>query len=103
MAQGDHKGPYKRGDERVGVRETDVVTEAVVAVLGVRGQECRLWKLEKASKSLPMRLRREPSPADTLILYFQPPELSDDKFVLFQATDVSAPVGSAYRWLFQLP
>lgn len=70
---------------------------------GSRGQECRLWKLEKASKSLPMRLQREPSPADTLILYFQPPELSDDKFVLFQATEVSAPVGSAYRWLFQLP
>ena len=43
----------------------------------------RSWKTRKA---LPLEPQREHSPADTLIVDLEPPELQDNVFLLFRVT-----------------
>lgn len=45
-----------------------------------------LWKLERQGNGPPLEPRKEPSPDDTLMLDFWPPELQENKSELFKAT-----------------
>lgn len=102
-AQGGHKGPCKRGDRRAGVRETDVVTEAAVAVLWVPRPGGSPLEAGKGKQEPPHEAPERAQPRCTPSLDFQPGELWDAESVLFQAPElwavVSASVGRACGWL----
>lgn len=55
----------------------------------------------KRQERIPYRFQREHCPADTLISNFQPPELRDNKLLLFKATQFVALGYSNHRKLIQ--